>query len=81
MVKGVIGATRQTAMSGAESVSRRRDKAITKPNKIVSASVTIFAMSGALVRAPTYANGFSACQMASAGSLLHATNFLRGFGC
>jgi hypothetical protein len=43
--------------------------------------VTIFAMSGASVRAPTSANGFIACQMASAGSLLNATKvFSPGLG-
>jgi hypothetical protein len=56
----------------------RRDKARTKPNGIISASVTIFTMSGASVRAPTSANGFIACQMASAGSLLNATKFSPG---
>ena len=65
-------------MAGVDSeFSRRRDKARTKPNRIISASVTIFTMSGASVRAPTSANGFIACQMASAGSLVNATNFLR----
>ena len=58
--------------------SSRRDKACTKPKRIISASVTIFAMSGASVRAPTSANGFIACQMASTGSLLNATKLSPG---
>jgi hypothetical protein len=58
--------------------SSRRDKARTKPKRIISASVTIFAMSDASVRAPISANGFIACQTASTGSLLNATKLSPG---
>jgi enoyl-CoA hydratase/carnithine racemase len=62
----------RSAGQGRPSTSRR-DKARTKPKRIISASVTIFTTSGASVRAPTFANGFIACQIASAGSLVMPT--------
>ena len=58
--------------------SCRLNKARTKPKRMISASVTIFTTSGASVRAPTSANGFIACQMASAGSLVMPIKIFSG---